>query len=242
MVRSYSEIQKRRKKRLSEQKKKTFSYYGSRSTYSSGRPTYHSFEEVDTKLQQRLIRNITMSVILLFTVYIIFQTNHPYAKVTQQFIQESLTKEYNFKGLYSWYQKKFQGFPAIIPAFHIKEREGYEPSYSFISPIAHIPEDIMQADSGIYLKTEDNEGVRVINQGLVIEVKELDYLGKTIVIRHQNGIESTYAMLNTVEVEKNEWVEEGKVLGNVQHMLYFAMKKNNQYIDPLEVISFENIH
>lgn len=214
------DIQKRRQKKLLELRKKLSVPYGNR------------------HFPSRFTVQLIVSMALLFIVYFSYLSDHQLARISQEFIRESLTREYNFKGLYRLYQEKFKGFPAILPTFQIKEREE-EHAYSFSSPIKNVPIKMVESNQGIYLKTVKDEPVRAIEQGLVIKIADDENHGKTVSVRHQNGIESTYAMLNRVDVEKDEWVIKGQNLGSVDQMLYLSIQNQEQVLNPMEVISFD---
>lgn len=179
-----------------------------------------------------------MSILLLVITFLTFQASHPYAKLSQEFIRESITREFNFDGLYNWYKDKFSGYPAILPTFAIKEKEDNS-SYTLQSPISNPPIKMTQTKLGLYLDTAANEAVLSIGKGIVIYVGNQEKLGKTIMIRHQNGFESTYAMLENIDIEMDDWVEPGELIGSADTKMYFAIKNQFRYLNPLDVISFD---
>ncbi|PIB58596.1 peptidase M23, partial [Pseudomonas sp. 2822-17] len=72
-------------------------------------------------------------------------------------------------------------------------------------------------------------------------------LGKVVVIRHYDGIESWYGMLDDVSVKLYDFVEPGDLIGTVSQdedddrigVYYFALKDGNTFIDPAEVITID---
>ncbi|OEF98039.1 hypothetical protein BHF71_03185 [Vulcanibacillus modesticaldus] len=226
-----SEIQKRRKKRISElYNKKGLSFQHNR------RPEYLPSSELGFNYGSRFLIRAIISIFLVLAVYVVFQINQPNAINTQNFIKESLTREYNFRGLYNWYHQIFVGNPAIIPTFKKKVRKI---NYEFQSPFSIAPTKITRSEQGIYIDVKDKQPVLAIGKGIVINVGKNRKLGNIVMIRHKNGVESIYALLDKVAIEKNEWVESGQLLGTVKQRMFLAIKSNNSYLNPQDVISFE---
>jgi stage IV sporulation protein FA len=65
-----------------------------------------------------------------------------------------------------------------------------------------------------------------------------------VIIQHANGMETWYGWLQDLNVKEKDWVKGGQLIGQVaqtkgQSLIYFALKKENQFINPASVISFE---
>lgn len=66
-------------------------------------------------------------------------------------------------------------------------------------------------------------------------------------IQHADGSETWYGHLGTISVKLYDFVEMGKEVGTAQAsdedeqkgLFYFAIKQGDQFIDPIQVISFE---
>ena len=68
-------------------------------------------------------------------------------------------------------------------------------------------------NSGVdYKHTEQFEIVSILD-GTVIEVTENEILGKTIKIRHENDLISTYQSLSEVNIDQDDYVLRGQVIG-----------------------------
>src|SRR5690606_5856187 len=97
--------------------------------------------------------------------------------------------------------------------------------------------------NGIELAGDASGEVLAIEKGRVILVRDQQ---DSIIIQHANNKISIYAKLEKVFVEVGDWVEAGTVIGNLPKasddkpsLLFFSLKQNDQYIDPLEVIPIE---
>lgn len=226
-----SEIQRRREKRVSELQRLN-KYLPKRGT-----SRFNNQDGYEYRVKERFLTKALIGIILFISIYFIFQSNHPYALTSQQHIKDALTRDFNFKGVYNLYQEKFSGSPAILPTFDIVNKEEVKPALK--SPITALPLGIEQADTGIYIETVNNQEVVAMDMGLVTKIGLDEKLGSTVIIRHQNGIESTYSMLNNIDVEVDEWLNAGQPIGTVNNKLYVAIKNQKGYLNPLEVIAFD---
>ena len=69
--------------------------------------------------------------------------------------------------------------------------------------------------------------------------------GKMVIVQHADGSESWYGELSEIFVKVYDQVEAGQALGIVKSTgaetgeFYFALKKDERFIDPVQVIKFE---
>ncbi|MCC8088908.1 MAG: peptidoglycan DD-metalloendopeptidase family protein [Rikenellaceae bacterium] len=71
--------------------------------------------------------------------------------------------------------------------------------------------------------------------------------GNLVIVRHKNGLETWYAHLSKTNVEENEYVKAGQVLGfggstgrSTGPHLHFEVRYNDQVFDPEFLMDFEN--
>lgn len=226
-----SEIQRRREKRVSELQRFN-KYLPQRDPF-----TFRNQNDSEYKAKGRFLTKALIGIILFISIYFTFQSSHPFALTSQQYIKDALTRDFNFKGVYNLYQAKFSGSPAILPTFDIVSKEEVVPTLK--SPITALPMGIEEVDTGIYIETVNNQEVVAMDIGLVTKIEVDEKLGSTIIIRHQNGVESIYSMLNNVDIEVDDWVTAGQTIGTVNNKLYVAVKNQKGYMNPLEVIVFD---
>jgi len=184
------------------------------------------------------IIRLLSSIFLLIVIYLIFNLNQPIAIKVQDFIRESLTREYNFSGIYDIYKEKFAGNPAIIPTLVKKDKSEIN-DYAFVPPFQNPPKTYKQTEQGVIFELDSEEEIVAIGEGIIINIDEKNSLGNLLQIRHQNGIVATYAMFKEIKVEVDEWVETGQIIGVANNKLYFSIFYNNEYLNPMEVILFE---
>ena len=81
--------------------------------------------------------------------------------------------------------------------------------------------------------------------GTVIFAGNKENYGKIVIVQHADGSESWYGQLKEIYVKNYDQVKAGQALGVVNPTgvdtgeFYFAIKKDEKFIDPVQVISFE---
>ena len=97
-------------------------------------------------------------------------------------------------------------------------------------------------NSGVDYKYNETFDIVSILDGTVIEVTENDILGKTIKIRHDNDLISTYQSLSETSVKVDDTVMRGQVIGKSgtcslysnDNNLHFELSYQGHNIDPEE--------
>ena len=103
-------------------------------------------------------------------------------------------------------------------------------------------ENTYMQNSGVSYKNKENFEVVSILDGTVIEVTDNEILGKTIKIRHENDLVSTYQCLSQVNINMDETVARGQVIGvsgtsslyNTDSNLHFELTYQGKNINPEE--------
>lgn len=222
-------MQDKRKKRIDSLRK----IYG----HKRNGLTHKHNQNLESQWKKNLLVKSVISILFIGLVYLLFQVQAPFAKQGQNFIIEAFTRDYNFKGVYEWYKDKFDGNPAIIPTFSLEEKNNNE-VFDAMAPISR-KATIKEGNQGIYLRSGQPEPIMAIAKGIVKTVGENESLGKIIIIKHINGIESVYGLLNSIEVKQDDWVEQGHIIGMGSNEIYFAIKSQSKYLNPMDVIPFD---
>lgn len=94
---------------------------------------------------------------------------------------------------------------------------------------------------GIDLASTAHAPVEAANDGWVIFTGEVGIFGKTIVIDHGFGLGSLYAHLNEIDVNENDVLAKGQIIGYTGETglaggdhLHFSMIVHNVFVNPLE--------
>ncbi|RAL26648.1 peptidoglycan DD-metalloendopeptidase family protein [Thermoflavimicrobium daqui] len=191
----------------------------------------------------KLFIQTLISVFLLLGTYIIYQFQTNRGIKVQEWIRISMTKEFQFQNMADWYHKMVGGVPSILPAFQSKPKQST--SLKWTAPVQGkvvLPFD--QKRKGTVLQTLHESQIKAVEEGWVTFAGEKPDLGNLVIIRHAQGYESWYGFVQNVKVKKKDWVKSGQLIGEVgdkkgQPMVYFALKKEDQFISPMGVIPFE---
>ena len=90
-------------------------------------------------------------------------------------------------------------------------------------------ENTYMQNSGVSYKNKENFEVVSILDGTVIEVTDNEILGKTIKIRHENDLVSTYQCLSQVNINMDDTVVKGQVIGMSGNSTLYNTDSNLQF-------------
>ena len=101
-------------------------------------------------------------------------------------------------------------------------------------------ENTYMQNSGIAYKHTDKFEVVSILDGTVIEITDNEILGKTIKIRHENDLISTYQSLSEVNINVDNTVVRGQIIGmsgtsklyNTDYNLHFELSHQGKNVNP----------
>lgn len=92
---------------------------------------------------------------------------------------------------------------------------------------------------GIDIECSLNTDIKASYNGFIKETGEDKTLGKYLVIDHENGIETKYAHMNSIQVKKGDKVNKGQIVGKSGNMgnvtspsLYFELIYMGENLDP----------
>lgn len=118
---------------------------------------------------------------------------------------------------------------------------------NYITPVTGSYSEFEDSSNAVVIISEVESDVLASYNGKVIEVKEVDGQ-KHITISHDNGIETYYGLLSSVNVKEGDKVEKGQCIGRtglvnsvnsqgiVYKIIYMGIEKN-----PTELIDFSNL-
>ncbi len=101
-------------------------------------------------------------------------------------------------------------------------------------------QDTYMQNTGVDYKAGEDFDIVAILDGTVIEVSDNEVLGKTIKIRHNNDLISTYQSLSEITVKKDDNILRGQVIGksgtcnlySKDSNLHFELAYQGKNIDP----------
>ncbi len=246
-------ITKRKKMKDSRSRDWNTIYENDRGRTSS----YTSYEMSDDShplfKKELILFKVLAAALLLIGTAVLFK--HPSEKLDKprELVEKSLTFELQFAAITDWYEETFGKPIAFLPEQKQKEsleasKEESEGTVSYAVPASgKISQSFEVNGEGIMIETGKDSKVEAMNEGIVIFAGVKDNLGQTIIIQHSNKTESWYGHLQKIDVKLYEFVEKGKELGTVSGSedsekgeFYFAIKSGDSFIDPNQVISFDD--
>lgn len=90
---------------------------------------------------------------------------------------------------------------------------------------------------GVVLSVDENYMVPTIESGIVVFIGEKEGYGNTVIIEQVNGIDVWYSNINTTNIKMYDYIEKGKLLGEVQgNKLYMVFQKEGKYLNYKEYL------
>ncbi|TMV52915.1 hypothetical protein FE783_01615 [Paenibacillus mesophilus] len=193
-----------------------------------------------------------ISAVLFAGIWGMFRIDHPMADQGRQWVKAALTEDYDFSAVAAWYEREFGGLPAFLPSLRAKAdpeaQKASSPSLQRLySPVrGKVVGAAANGDPGVTIRTEPEAAVAALDTGRVVSVSTATDKATVVVIQHAGGLQSTYGWLKGTSLKPNDWVKGGETIGSVTTdaaggagKLYVAVKKDNQYVNPAEVVSFD---
>jgi len=101
-------------------------------------------------------------------------------------------------------------------------------------------------NKGVKIEVDGDGFVRVVYDGVVKYIDWIKGYGNIVIISHDSGYYTIYANIDDVMVKNGQSVKKGEKIGiidvdikEVQHYLYFEIRKNNNALNPQEWLKKE---
>lgn len=194
------------------------------------------------------IFKILFSAVLVLLTAIVFKNGSPMFDKVKSAVHYSFEEEFQFATVSKWYRDQF-GEPLALfdtgtSGSKKSENEKTELAELATPASGKVLESFKDNGQGIMVET-NRTSVEAMNEGIIIEAGEKEETGLTIVLQHADGTKSWYGNLDKIDVPLYDFVEKGTELGkiklsdNQKGTYYFAIKKGDSFIDPIQVIQFE---
>lgn len=179
-----------------------------------------------------------LATFLFFSVAILFRYDSPRIEGARTFVKQAMEKDFQFATVAQWYEKTF-GKPLAF--FNVKRKENAATVYAFPAS-ARVIETFEHNGQGVIIETDRK--VVSVEEGIVIFAGVKEPYGKTVIIQHADGSETWYGRLSAISVKLYDFIEAGKEVGTAETndkkgVFYFAIKRGDHFVDPVQVISFE---
>lgn len=192
---------------------------------------------------------VLASACLVLIMAIIFRSPSEKAETIQNYVKHTMDQEFQFAAVSDWYEDQFGKPLALLPAKNDGEEDKTDVSgdSEYALPASgRILEDFGDNGQRIMIETGKGADVESMNEGLVHFVGMKDGFGKTVIIQHGDKSETWYGNLDNIDVNLYEYISKGTKVGTAMDSadgtkgsFYFAIKKGDDFIDPVQVIKFE---
>lgn len=189
------------------------------------------------------------AIVLFGCVWGMFQLDQEWSLKGQAFVKSALADEFDFASAAAWYKTTFAGAPSFIPLFQQDPaRTASVSNGGGAFPMPPVKEGALlrtfaERLNGIELAAPSGSVVAAVDKGRIIFVTGN---GDSVLIQHAGKVITVYGGLEGADVAVNDWVEAGDAIGKLPaagesgvSLLYFSVKRDDRYIDPLEVISLD---
>ncbi|KAA0549249.1 M23 family metallopeptidase [Bacillus sp. BGMRC 2118] len=185
---------------------------------------------------------------LLLVVAIMYRDGSARFEPARDFVSKTMESEFQFAAVTSWYEDQFGKPLSLLPTKVKETTEKTVPVENYAVPASgRVLEGFEKNGQGIMVETGTNSTVTAINEGMITFIGQKDEIeGITVVVQHSDKSESWYGNLETSDVKLYDFVEQKTKIGTatsnengVNGTFYFAIKKGDSFIDPIQVIDFE---
>lgn len=218
--------------------------------YQESYPSFDSRKEDDLHPLFRkdvFLFKILLSTILVFVVAICFRNGDERLEPVREFVMIQMEQDFQFTAVANWYEEQFGEPLALLPFTEQNTSTVVENELEYALPASgKILEDFGENGQKVTIETPKGTAVTAMSGGRVVFVGEKEEFGQTVVIQHSDESETWYGHLSEIDVSIYEYVDKGSSIGKATETsdglngsFYFALKKDNAFVDPFQVIESE---
>lgn len=169
---------------------------------------------------RRFLTRLMLTIIIALIGLIAIKSSPNIKKIIVKNVYE---KNFNFGVAKNVYQKYFGN---VLPISKVIQEE--QPVFN--EKLTYKSHNTYK--DGCVLNVTDNYMVPAIESGVIVFLGEKEEYGQTIIIEQIDGVEVFYSNVEPVELKLYDYVEKGKLLGEVKgKKLYMVFSKDGKYLD-----------
>lgn len=178
-----------------------------------------------------------LSVALFISTHLLLSTSNDVLDKPKQWTSYLMEENFPFARVTHWYQTTFGTPLAFMPT-----SSSDISSNAMAMPVSgNVIETFQSNGQGIKIAADESSPVNAWHDGVVIFAGNDREMNKTVIIQHADNSKSTYGMLSSIDVHLYQYVKGNEQLGtfhpNEAHeTIYFSIEKNNEFIDPVQVL------
>lgn len=196
-----------------------------------------------SKMVSGFILKGILSSILFLGMALLLQTNNDLLQKPKVVASGLLTNEFPFAKANQWYQETFGAPLALTPEEDVVTSD----KTSLALPVSgNISESFQANGKGVLIAPEDTSNISVLDAGVIIFAGNDPETNKTIVVQHADGSKSIYGYLSSMNVHLYQFVDSNQVIGEFvpsteSKNVYFSIEKNDEFVDPVQVIKVDDL-
>ncbi|RDW21668.1 peptidoglycan DD-metalloendopeptidase family protein [Oceanobacillus chungangensis] len=187
-----------------------------------------------------IILRALLSTMLFFGIALLWQLDSSSLQGPKLWTSSVLEEEFPFAKVNVWYRDTFGAPLAFSP-----EKVDNQSQEILALPVSG---DITEPFSGEGIRIEPGEAanVSVLHEGIVIFAGNDRDTNKTVVVQHADDSISSYGFLSEIDVHLYQYVGNNQRVGQFtpteeSETVYFSIEKDNQYLDPVQVIQVDDL-
>lgn len=193
-----------------------------------------------------IMAKLILSVCLFLFVKLAFMPSSAIPEVLKSRTIDAVTEDFPFAQVYLWYIDTF-GIPLSFSGGVMQpESRKSDDNTSLALPVSgQVSSSLTSQRPGILISTKEESKVKAFMDGVVIFAgKDRHTNNKMVIIQHEDSSKTIYGNLSSIDAYLYQFVQQNSIIGTVDPLttaddFYFAIEKNRQYLDPLQVINIE---
>lgn len=185
-----------------------------------------------------LLRSVIAATIFFLTA-LSMTADVKWLEKPKQWTSYALSEEFPFASVNAWYQAKF-GAPLALENNLEEDSE----ELAVLPVYGQVNQSFRENGKGIRITADNETEVVAVKGGTVLFAGNDRETGKTVIIQHPDRTETIYGSLTSIDVHSYQSVKGNQKIGTYEpseenESMYFAVKKNQQFLDPVQVIQVD---
>lgn len=127
----------------------------------------------------------------------------------------------SFATINNWYKKYFGSSIPFKNLVSKKDKQVFDEKLNYKSKKQYL--------DGVKLEVDKNYVVPVMESGMVVYIGKKESYGNTVIVQQIDGMDVWYGNVDTKNIKLYDYVEKGKLLGEVKNSkLYLVFKKDGK--------------
>ena len=166
------------------------------------------------------ISKLLITIILTLITLILLKSNN---KLKTFFYNKVYDNNISFATINKWYENHFG---SSIPFKELVEKDT---KAVFNNKLEYSKKE--KYLDGVKLSVDKNYLVPILESGMVAYIGKKEEYGNTVIVQQVNGVDVWYGNINNPNVKLYDYVEKGKLLGDVKNNnLYLVFKKDGKVL------------